>query len=73
MVVDAERVLLHLKAHIASKRSHGADELLIKIAQLEVQSEIPEADEAYDARPVRPAVGASDMPSRELPALAGGS
>lgn len=67
MVVDAERVLLRLKAHIASKRSHGSDELLVKIAELEVESEIPESEEAYDARPPR-RVGASDQPARELPA-----
>lgn len=73
MVVDAERVLLHFKAHIASKRSHGQDELLRVLAQLEVESEIPEADEVYDARPVRSATPASDLPSRDRPALAGRS
>lgn len=51
MLIDHERVLLGLKAHIATKRSHGQDELLRKLAELEVESRIPEGQELFDERP----------------------
>lgn len=69
--VNHERVLLQLKAHVTSKRSHGQDELLRKIAELEVENEIPEGDEGFDARPRRPR--AVPEPTRERPAVAGRS
>jgi hypothetical protein len=50
--IDHERVLLGLKAHIRSKRSHGQDELLQMIADLEVGSQLPEGQEGFDRRPV---------------------
>jgi hypothetical protein len=47
--------LLHLRAHIASKASHGRDELLRKAAEIEKDCEVPEAEEGFDERPRRPA------------------
>lgn len=38
MLVDTERVLLHLKARLREKRSWGQDELYRVIAELEVES-----------------------------------
>lgn len=73
MVVDHERVLLRLKEHLQTKRAHGADELLLQIAKLEVENEIPESDEAFDPRPRRHVIGGSDQPAREAPASAGAS
>jgi hypothetical protein len=52
MVVDHEKAWLALKAHISSKRSHGQDELFREMALIEVQSRIPEGEEAFDDRPV---------------------
>lgn len=52
MVIDYERVVLGLKAHITSKRSHGQDELLQVLARLEVDSRIPEGQEMFDPRPM---------------------
>ena len=52
MVIDYERVVLGLKAHITSKRSHGQDELLRVLAKLEVESRIPEGQEMFDPRPL---------------------
>lgn len=42
MLVDAERVLLDLKRHIASKSHHGQRDLLAEIARLEVQNQLEE-------------------------------
>ena len=61
--VDFEAVLLDLKGHIASKRSHGQDELLRVIAEFEVKRRVPEGQEGFDGTPARshhrtePAVG----------------
>jgi hypothetical protein len=42
MLTDHERVLLKLKAHIASKGSHGQRELLGLIGKLEVECSVEE-------------------------------
>jgi hypothetical protein len=53
--VDHERVLLGLKEHILSKRSHGQRELLDVITRLEIDSRLPEAQVGFDDRPPVPA------------------
>lgn len=54
--IDYERVLLGLKEHIVSKRSHGQPELLARITELEVQYAVPEGQEVFDDRPFPRAV-----------------
>lgn len=71
MVVDYERVVLRLKEHLGTKRSHGSTELFEKLAELEVENEIPEGEEGYDARPPRRRTVASNSSAREEPAHAG--
>lgn len=44
-VVDSERVLVAVKAHIASKPSHGQRDLLAAIARIEVESVRQEEEE----------------------------
>lgn len=50
--VDYERVMVRLKAHIASKPSHGQRELFETIINLEVDCEIPEGQDLFDDRPL---------------------
>jgi hypothetical protein len=64
--VDYERVVLALKAHLGTKRSHGADELRVRITELEVECSIPEGEEGFDPTPVRPR--GTDRPSSAAPA-----
>jgi hypothetical protein len=51
-VVDFESAWFALKAHIATKRSHGAGELAETMARIEVANRIPEMHQGYDDRPV---------------------
>ena len=63
MLIDYERVVLGLKEHIGSKRTHGRPELLEVLARLEVESVLPEGQEGFDdrVRPRRPEpVGAAN-------------
>lgn len=53
MVVDYERVIVALKAHIVSKNSHGKRDLLQKLVELEVQYQVPEGAEGIDPTPLR--------------------
>lgn len=46
--VDHERVVLALKAHLGTKRSFGADELRVKITELEVECSRPESVDEHD-------------------------
>jgi hypothetical protein len=50
VVVDYERAFLRLKEFAASKKSFGREDLLTRMAELEVECEIPESEEGYDAR-----------------------
>lgn len=50
--VDYERVLVKMKAHVASKASHGRSELLEKLAEFEVACEVPEGQEGFDPAPM---------------------
>jgi hypothetical protein len=50
--VDFEGAWFALKAHVNSKRSHGADELKIVMADLEVAHAVPEGQEGYTDRPM---------------------
>lgn len=52
--VDYERALVKVRAHIASKSSHGRDELLREIAGIEAECELSERESLYDARPLPP-------------------
>ena len=51
-VVDFESAWYALKAHIASKRSHGAAELAEKMAKIEVSHRLPEGQSGFDDRPM---------------------
>lgn len=52
--VDYERALVRVRAHIASKPSHGSSQLLKEIAQIESGCQVPEGDEGYDDTPLHP-------------------
>lgn len=52
--VDYERAWLELKAHLGTKRSHGADELRVTMTEIEVESRVPEGEEGFDMTPPRP-------------------
>jgi hypothetical protein len=51
MQTDYERVVLRMKEHFLSKRSHGQDELLQRLARLEVECSVPEGQEGHDPTP----------------------
>lgn len=51
MYVDYERAWLALKAHIASKPSHGKRDLWETMAEIEVDSMVPDGQEGFDPRP----------------------
>lgn len=53
---DYERAMLKVRAHVASKSSHGRDELLREIARIESECELSENEGLFDARPL-PHVG----------------
>lgn len=59
--------MLRVRAHIASKASHGRDALLREIAVIEKDCELSEADSMYDDRPrvrrPREHDGSGDMPT----------
>lgn len=55
MLVDYERAWLELKREVVSKNSHGKRDLLARMAEIEVESEIDEA--GYDPRPYIPPNG----------------
>lgn len=61
--VDHERVLVKLRAHIASKASHGRDQLLRELAQIEFDCQVPEGLEGFDATPLRPSRRADEANS----------
>lgn len=46
--------MLRVRAHIASKASHGRDRLLAEIAQIEKDCELDETQSLYDDRPLPP-------------------
>ena len=50
---DYERAWLRFKERILTKRSHGTTELLETMAELEVESAVPEGDEGFDPAPAR--------------------
>jgi hypothetical protein len=51
-VVDFESAWFGLKAHIATKRSHGQSELMEIMAMLEVGNRLPEGQDGFDDRPL---------------------
>lgn len=65
MIVDYERSWLRLRELILEKRSHGQDELLAQMARIELENELPESEEGFDARPLRRRTRASDTPAVE--------
>jgi hypothetical protein len=70
---DYERAWLRLKEHLLEKRSHGTSELVEKMAELEVESAVPEGDEGYDAAPIRHHPQSQTPPAREAAALGRGT
>lgn len=50
--IDYENCWYALKAHIATKRSHGATEMAEKMAEIEVRHLIPERHQGFDDRPI---------------------
>lgn len=69
MVVDHERAWLRLKEKLLTQRSWGTRQLFEAMAELEVENEVPESAEGFDARPLRSRK--PDEPAREEPAHAG--
>jgi hypothetical protein len=65
VVVDYERAFLRLREHLLTKRSHGQDELLREMTRIELECELLESEEGFDARPPRRVVSASDQPALE--------
>jgi hypothetical protein len=63
VIVDYERGWLRLREVILEKRSHGQDELLAQMARIELENELPEGAEDFDARPPRRTTRASDTPT----------
>lgn len=55
-VVDHELAWLRLKAKLGTKRSWGADQVLLAMNTLEVDCQIPEGEQGFDSRPTRPPV-----------------
>lgn len=49
--IDYERAWLRLKEKLLEKRSHGTSELIETMAELEVESAVPEGEEGFDALP----------------------
>jgi hypothetical protein len=60
--VDFERAWVVLKAHLATKRSHGADELRVKMSDIEVECLVPESEQGFDLTPA-PSRGRESKPS----------
>lgn len=59
--IDYERAWLRLKEHALSRTSHGQALLLARMAELEIENEVPEGEEGFSslpARTTRPADGA---------------
>lgn len=54
MEVDWEAAWLSLKAEIVKKRSHGARDLALRMAEIEVDNRVPSGQEGYDPAPARP-------------------
>lgn len=50
-VVDFELAWLRLKAKLGTKRSWGADQVLLEMSQLEVETAVPEGERDFDRRP----------------------
>lgn len=71
-VVDYEAGWFALKAHIASKRSHGADDLQVRMAQIEVDHRLPESQQGFDDRPApQRANGRQSRPAHVEPIQSG--
>lgn len=60
--VNFERAWLRLKEHALSRPSHGKAALLARMAELEVENEVPEGEEGFSDLPVRTQ---EDKPSGE--------
>lgn len=50
--VDYDKAWHKLKAHVSTKRSHGADELKVRMHEIEVESLVPEGEQGYDTTPL---------------------
>lgn len=58
--VNYERLVLRLKEHVLSRRSHGQDALLGVIARLELECEVPEGAEGFSDLPLTSSGGSPD-------------
>jgi hypothetical protein len=65
VVVDYERAYLRLREHVLTKRSHGQDELLRVMTEVEIECELSESEEGFDTRPPRRPHSVSDQPALE--------
>lgn len=63
MLVDFERAWLALKREIISKKSHGQRDLLTRMAEIEVESQLDV--DTFDDRPYPNGNGATVGASRE--------
>jgi hypothetical protein len=60
VVVNYERAWLRLKEHALSRSSHGQGHLLARMAELEIENEVPEGEEGFSSLPAR----MTDRPAR---------
>lgn len=70
-VLDYESAWYALKAHIQTKRSHGASELAEAMARIEVSNRLDESQTGYDDRPpaqLKAVVPPAHEDAREIPA-----
>lgn len=51
MEVDYEAAWAEMKAHVLSKRSHGQDQLLAKMARLELDQRVPAGAASLPSHP----------------------
>lgn len=68
--VNFERAWLRLKEHALSRPSHGQSQLLARMAELEVENEVPEGEEGFSELPVRTQDKPSGEADREATVLA---
>lgn len=64
--VDYERAFLRMKEVVLSKNSHGQRDLLTAMSRIEVESQVPEGQEGFDATPL-PVREAHSTPSDDAP------
>jgi hypothetical protein len=71
-IIDYETAWFALKAHIQTKRSHGATDLASKMAEIEVAHVLQESQAGYDDRPPARLSAVVKHPSDAHPAAQAG-